>query len=422
MKIRKIALGVTGLMATVALLSACSSSKSSSTSGKVEIKIATWAGADEAKQFDKILATLNSKSKDYKITQTVIPGSDYYTKIQTMIAGQKAPDLMWLSQEYIPAYASKGALVDLTSDLKAQKTVNMSDYFSASLDTAKYSGKTYGLPWISQPYVIYYNKTDFDKASISKPSLTWTWTDFEKAATTLTTNGIYGYANDGTLPLAVPVWGEGGDIWSSSGKAAINSSEAEKGLQQLSDISTQDKMTMPYAQASASGATQAFVQGKVDMIVGGANDDIEKQVKAAGGKFEVGMAVMPAGTKKQVTFSYVASTVVSSQTKNKAIAEEAMEDVTNAMFDWKVPAPVKSAQNKLATINPDKSYATDVIQKSMEIARGFNNLPQSADLNNSLWNKLWLPVISNNNGKGSLDIKASAESTQKEFENILSKK
>lgn len=282
----------------------------------MELKIATWANERESKEFDEIINKLNAKQHDYKLKQMVIP-KDYYAKVQTMIAGKQAPDLMWLAQEYIPAYAANNALVDISSELKSQKQINMDDYFSGSLDTAKYEGKTYGLPWIGQAYVVYYNKSMFKEAGIQDPSLTWKWNDFHNTAKTLTKDDKYGFATAGSPPLSVFAWGEGGDIINKKGKVVLDSPETIKGLEVGKDIITDKSATMPYEDVKSMGSEQAFVNGTVGMIIGGANDDVERKVKEAGNKFEVGMAVMPSGSKEQVTFNWTASTVISSQTKIK---------------------------------------------------------------------------------------------------------
>src|SRR5436190_543435 len=79
---------------------------------------------------------------------------------QPQIAGNTAPDLMWLSQEYIANYADNGAILDVTdfvgkmSDMPAAK---LDDYYPGSLSVSKYSDKLYGLPWIAQPVMLYYN-------------------------------------------------------------------------------------------------------------------------------------------------------------------------------------------------------------------------------------------------------------------------
>lgn len=412
------------LLATMFTFSACgsTSTQSSSSSGKtVELKVATWANADEAKQFNQIIDKINSSQKEYKVTQMLIPDS-YYDKIQTMIAGNQAPDLLWLSQEYIPMYAKNKAIVDVTSALKDQKTIKMSDFYDGSLSTAKYEGKTYGVPFIGQPYVVYYNKDMFKKDGVAEPDGTWKWSDFKSTAEKLTKDGAYGLADPGVLPTQVFIWGEGGQMIDKDKKTVeLDKPEAIQGLKTEYDLVNDSKATMPYNQANSIGSQQAFVEQKAAMVFGGANDGVEQAVKDAGGKFQVGMAMVPAGSKKQVTFNYCASTVISSQTKNKKAAEDALVALSNAMFDWKVPAPIKSKMSEIGKVAPIKAYAQDVIKKSSQIALGNNNVPEQNEIGDAQWKGLDLMILTNNNGKGGLSMDQLAKTVAQELRDKIQK-
>ena len=414
-------------LVTAFLLVACGGNDSASdnkTGGnetekeKVELTIATWANEQEAKEFDAILEEINASQDEYTIKQMVIP-QDYYTKIQTMIAGNQAPDLIWLAQEYIPAYAKNGAVLDITEKLNSQTQINMDDYLDGSLNTAIYEGKIYGLPWIGQPYVVYYNKTLFAENGINEPAEDWKWEDFKETAKALTKDGIYGFATTGNPPLAVWIWGEGGEIVEKDGTVKLTTPETISGLELAKSIILDETMTMPYQEALSMGVEQAFVNGKVAMMVGGANDDVERKVEEAGGQFEVGMAIMPRGSKQHVTFNWTASTLISEQTDHPDVAFQALLDITEKMFDWKVPAPVASKVEKIGEINPYKAYAVDIIKKSTEISRGFNNLPEQNELGGNQWELLDLPILSNNNGKGNVDVKELAEITEEAFKSII---
>lgn len=416
MSIRKsmkklIAIGLVSM--TVVSFAACGKTNNQA-GGPVELKVATWANERESKEFDEILAKINSEQSEYKLTQMVIP-KDYYVKIQTMTSGNQAPDLFWLAQEYIPAYASNGAILNLSEKLNNQDKIDMSDYLKGSLDTAIYDGNTYGLPWIGQPYVVYYNKSLLKDAGVSEPSLTWTWNDFYEDAKKLTKDGVYGFATTGNPPLNVFAWGEGGDIIDKDRKVALDEAESIEGLKVATKIITDTNATMPYQESQSVGVEQGFVSGKVAMMIGGANDDVERKVKEAGDKFEVGMAVMPAGTKEHVTFNWSASTVVSSQTKNQDVAFDALLKLTNSMFEWKVPSPMKSKVGLIGDINPDKKYATDVILKSAEISRGFNNIVEQNEIGGIQWQNLDEVILSNNNGKGGINEAELAKSVADEF-------
>lgn len=383
----------------------------------VELKVATWAAEEEAKEFDALLNELNKEQDDYELKQMIIP-KDYYVKIQTMTAGNQAPDIYWLSQEFIPAYAKNGAVLDITETMKKQEQIDMSDYLDGAINTAKYDDKLYGLPWIGQPYVVYYNKTMFEKANVAEPTKEWTWDEFHSTAQKLTKDGKYGFASTGTPPISIFTWGEGGEFIDKDGKVKVDSKESVAGFEKAAKILTDNKATMPYQEASTKGVEQSFVNGDIAMMVGGANDDIERKVENGSAPFEVGMAYMPAGSKEHVTFNWTASNVVSSQTKNKEVATQAMIDLTEKMFEWKVPTPMKSMVGDIGKINPYKEYAVDVIVGSADMARGYYNIPEQNEAMTKLWEGIEIPVLSNNNGNGKLDLQKAADKTAQEIESV----
>lgn len=421
MKMKKLAAtAMTLTLATLPLVGCGNgndSTEGSAEDERVQLTIATWANSTEADELNEILEELNNSQDVYEITQTIIP-QDYYTKIQTMIAGNQAPDLMWLSQEYIPAYATNGAIIDITENLDSQTEIDMSDYLEGALDTAKYQGDIYGLPWIAQPFVVYYNQTMFEETGLDSPSLDWTWDDFKEVASQLTSEDVYGFGSTGNPPTAVFAWGEGGEIIDEDGNVQIDSDETIRGLEVMNSIIDND-FTMSYSDISSIGTEQAFINGEIAMMIGGANDDVERNVEEAGGEFEVGMAIMPSGSEEQVTFSWTASTVISSQTENEEVAMQVLLDLTNAIFDWKVPTPVESKLSNIAEINPYKEYAVDIILKSAEIARGFNNVPKQNELGTIQWEELDEVILSNNNGSGDVDVEELAKSTAESFRDIL---
>ena len=63
----------------------------------MRIRLATWAGVDEAKELQAVIDKVNAQASDYEIVHEPQP-ADYYTKIQTNLAGGTAADLLWLSQ------------------------------------------------------------------------------------------------------------------------------------------------------------------------------------------------------------------------------------------------------------------------------------------------------------------------------------
>ena len=379
-------------------VSGCSTNTTGGKSGaKANLTISTWAGATELKQMQVIVDKLNAKSKDYNLKIQSIP-ANYYIKLQTMISAQQAPDLMWLSQEYIPMYAKLGSIEDITTKATNDTNVNLSNYFDGPLATAKYKDKLYGLPWVSQPVVMYYNEKLLKTAGIALPDGNWTWDDFRVAAkkATISTSGNGKIDQWGTVisdwpPIQTWIWAYGGETVDKDGKIQIDSPASIKGLTMLNNILNVDKVSPSKEQSQNMGSGDLFKTGKVAMYFGGAGDDIEKQVA---GKFKVGMAEIPHGDKK-TTFSWIASTVISSRTKNKDAAYQALVDMTNATLQWKVVPPVKNGFDMIAKSMPEKAYALDVIKKSSVYARGFNNQEKEVEIDNAISEELYAPIVNN---------------------------
>ncbi|MCX7856111.1 MAG: sugar ABC transporter substrate-binding protein, partial [Anaerolineae bacterium] len=78
---------------------------------KVTIRLTTWAGVQESAELQQVIDKINAQVTHFQIVHEPAP-DEYYTKVQTTLAGGTAADLIWLSQEWIAGLASQGALLD----------------------------------------------------------------------------------------------------------------------------------------------------------------------------------------------------------------------------------------------------------------------------------------------------------------------
>ena len=161
-------------MATLVLVS-CTEGKPDN-----EFTIATWAAGTELAEFNEIVKNVNEAADGKYVIRTLSIPSDYYIKLSTQIAARRSPDFFWLTQELIARYANLGAIADITEYLNLSEQLTADDYYEGVIKSAEFDNKYWGLPWIANPFIIYYNKTMFDALGVQAPTPTddWSWDEF----------------------------------------------------------------------------------------------------------------------------------------------------------------------------------------------------------------------------------------------------
>ena len=100
------------IMVLLAVVVALLPAAASSAQDKVTIRITTWAGVDEAAEFQTIIDEVNASQDAFEVIHEPKP-ADYYTVLQTALAGGEAADLMWLDQDHM-SWAYDDVLLDIT--------------------------------------------------------------------------------------------------------------------------------------------------------------------------------------------------------------------------------------------------------------------------------------------------------------------
>jgi multiple sugar transport system substrate-binding protein len=307
---------------------------------------------------------------------------------------------MWLSQEYIAGFADQGALLDVTDCIGASDNpaANLDDYFPEILKTAQLEGRTYGLPWIAQPVVLYYNRGLFDAAGIEHPTLDWTWEDLEATAAELTTdtdgdgaNDQWGFAMNGWPPPQMFVWQAGGEVVSDDmASSPVDSPEALEGFEFYASMIYDDEHTPPEAVLQEQGFGEMFKAGKVAMFMGGAADDLDR-VEG----LDVGVVAVPAGPAGRATFAWNASTVVAASTENPDLACEALVNLTDAIHHWKIVAPRISlaTAEAITAAEPRKEANAAAIAEAVPDMRAFTIIPRQAEWDSIFWSDFMDPLF-----------------------------
>jgi multiple sugar transport system substrate-binding protein len=268
------------------------------------IRFSFFGSVEEKAVWEKIAQQFTEKTPAVKVEAEHIP-SDYFTKVQTAIAGGDAADVILMEDKPTSGYAKKGFFKELDTYLAQDSGFKMDDYYTVLFDGLKYRGKLYGLPqhWLTQS--IAYNKNILAAAGVKLPprdtsDQTWNWTTFLDAAKKLTTN--VGGKQQWGFPLTdyswtrwrMWVWQNGGEVLSKDLKQCVlDTPAAVEGLQFYADLMNKHHVAPTNDERRADGNLDdlsLFAQGKAAMI---ATPPYFHQLRSRIKDFEWDVAPMP---------------------------------------------------------------------------------------------------------------------------------
>jgi len=277
------ALVLLGLVASLFSVAGCSSSTDAEATTSEDgaltgtIRFATWGSESEVETNKAVIAAFEAEHPGVTVELEYIP-EDYETKIDTLIAGGAAPDVIYGHPYQLRKWYALGALMDLT-DLYEEKGLNDDSVYNTSFyKNFEYDGAKVGTINGQDIILLYYNKALFDAAGVSYPTEDWTWDDFIAAAQalTITENGKttqYGVSLGASYTTAeMFIWSHGGaivdDTYANDAQIVVDSPETVEGLQLMSDIVNKYKVSPTPESAGVFGGS--FEAGNVAMKFDGA--------------------------------------------------------------------------------------------------------------------------------------------------------
>lgn len=393
-------------------------------SDPVTITISTWAGVDEAAEMQVLIDEINASQSDYRIVSQPIP-SDYYTQVKTQLAGGTGADLFWMDQNNM-ALAADGVFLpldDCLADSAPQSAGDLSDYYPGILAVNQFDGQTYGLPWIAQPVVLYFNRGLFDAAGLDYPTNDWTWDDFTAAAEALTldTNGDgeidqWGFINNGWPPPFIFIWQAGGEpISADFTTSPIDSPEFIHGFEFFLSTAYNPAMSPSREVIAEQGFGEMFKAGRIAMFMGGAADDLDR-VEG----LDAGLVRVPANpeTGSHTTFAWNASTVISANTQHPEEACRALVALTEAIHHWKIVSPriSQGTVEHLVASEPRKEANAENIILAAQDMRALPIFGNYAAWDTVFWSEFWGPLM---NGETDLTVAELAAEVRPDLEETL---
>lgn len=248
--------------------------------GTGPITLQFWHGmtGPDGPAVQKVIDAFNASQSDIVIKPNIMPWDQLYQKLLTSVTSNDGPQIIAMDVSRVPQYAAKGALAP-TDDFFAGTTyMDTSVLPVAAVNSSKFSGTNYGVPFNLAPMMLYYNKDLFKAAGLDPDKPPTTWEEFTQMAPKLTVdkNGdgkpeqyAIALADHETVPMYQPfMWNNGGGVVSTDAKTSTLAQPASLEALDFWTKQVRDNKVSPIGLAGAD-ADKLFQTGKAAMEIVG---------------------------------------------------------------------------------------------------------------------------------------------------------
>jgi multiple sugar transport system substrate-binding protein len=177
---------------------------------------------------------------------------NYSEWLSQQILKGEMPDVFMILTDDFNKLSSMGVIRELDELMESDPYFDASDFYATTLNTGKYLGKQYALPFETVPELMFVNKTLLQENGISIPNNNWTWQDMYRICQQVTKDlngdgtldqfGVYNYS------WIEAAYSNGADIFNNNGTEAYFTSEkvldSIRFTKQLFDLSQGTTVTL----------------------------------------------------------------------------------------------------------------------------------------------------------------------------------
>ncbi|GAA0463031.1 sugar ABC transporter substrate-binding protein [Actinoplanes capillaceus] len=164
---------VAGMLALPLALGACGGEESSD-DGKVELSFFWWGAEARAQLTEQALALYTTKHPEVTFKKTWQANQGYFDKLATLTAGNDAPDIFQIDDNYLAEYATRNVTQDLSEYQKSGK-IDTSKFPEGLVTYATVDGKLAGVPFGENTQGLVFNKTKLEAAKVPLPTTGQSW-------------------------------------------------------------------------------------------------------------------------------------------------------------------------------------------------------------------------------------------------------
>ncbi|EET60027.1 ABC transporter, solute-binding protein [Marvinbryantia formatexigens DSM 14469] len=193
--------------------------------GKETEKIVIWSYYETQAQregLDELVRSFNQSQNEYRAEWEYVPMTGFVKGLSSAYTENDLPDMAIIDNPDMAALIQMGLFEDIT--LQAQEWELENECYPSMLETLKYEGKYYGIPFNCNSTALIYNKELFAEYHLTPPE---TWEELREAAKKLTTPERSGFAmcciesEQGAFQILPWILAAGEDPQSLGGEATV---------------------------------------------------------------------------------------------------------------------------------------------------------------------------------------------------------
>lgn len=171
------------LAASVMAFAGCAApggAPAASEGGKTTIRFAWWGNAPRHESTQRIIEAFEAANPDIDVTGEPGDFAAYFDKLATQVASGDAPDVITLGGAYLPEYAQRGALLDMS---EVPNGLDLKDIDQGAVTNGQVEGQQFGVTTGVNALAVIVNPQVFEAAGVALPDdRTWTWQDYARIA------------------------------------------------------------------------------------------------------------------------------------------------------------------------------------------------------------------------------------------------
>jgi multiple sugar transport system substrate-binding protein len=275
-----------------------------------------WTSSDVRPVIVELIDEFETANPGIEVELIDLNWSNGHDKITVAFATETAADVIELGSDWVPEYAARDLLMDLSDQAGPYRDSLM------GWQAAELGNNVYGFPWMLGTRVLFYNKNLLKEAGLDPQKPPRTWDELYTFSETINQLGepFYGFGSNSYekfrlykkfLPF---LWSNDGSVISDDDSCLFDSRQAVEALDfytRLTDIGYLE---------SQRNLDDKFLAGELGFIISG--DWILRRIRVQPPDFPVGAALIPGpdGGRRSASFLGGEFLTVNSKSKHKTEA------------------------------------------------------------------------------------------------------